>query len=172
MSSIISSPAETSGYPTLSAELFTAPIESGYEQLEWAMESLGAQFGIVIRDIDRFALMDDDPDCSAWLDEIISVLSTIELYIDPTVGLDLSLDSESLEELSETMLEESDWLLEHSEYVTERFGDYRLGVRLQALSAACFEVARCVPLDATQADLRSGRKEESGRPLDDLPTAA
>lgn len=171
MSSIINPPIETLDYPTLSTELFTDPIESGYEPLEWAMESLGAQFGIVIRDMDRFAAMEDDADRIAWLDEIVSILSTIELYVDPTIGLELSLDAESLGELSETMLEESDWLLDHSEFVSEHFGDYRLAVRLRALSAACFEVARCVPLDAgsSMEKMRTGRR---GSTFDDLPSAA
>lgn len=142
---------EPSHEETISPSLFTEPVESGYENLEWALESLSAQFGIVVRDIDRFASMGDDPDHVAWVDEIISALATIELYVDPTTGSDLEYDTESLEELSGVMLEESDWLLEHSEYVTERFGDYRLGVRLRALSGACFEVARCIPLGIDSA---------------------
>ena len=45
------------------------------------------------------------------------------------------------------MLEESDRLLEYSEYMVERFGEYRLGVRLRGLSAACFEVVRSAPIE-------------------------
>lgn len=106
MSSVLSSHPDSPDYPTLNSECFSGPVEYGHENLEWAIESPGARFAIVIRDLDRFVAM---------------------------------------EELSSTMLEESHWLTEHSELVTEEFGDCRLGIRLRALSAACFEVVRCVP---------------------------
>ncbi len=143
----------------VSPSLFSEPVETGYENLEWALESLSAQFAIVVRDFDRFASLVEDSDQAAWIDDVISTLATIELYVDPTLGSELAYDQESLEELVDIMLEEADWLHEYSEYMIERFGEYRLGVRLRALSAACFEVARSAPVELP----RHGRIESHSR---------
>lgn len=121
--------------------------ESGFVGFEWAIETLAAQFVIVIRDLERFAAMKDDPRHIAWIDETTAALATIELYLDPVDGIDTGDLSRHASEIADVLLEESDWLLDQSELVSEEFGDERLAVRLRGLSAACYEAVRCLPVE-------------------------
>lgn len=119
--------------------------ETGFESFEWALEVLSAQFGIVVRDLDRFAAMPTDPDHLAWIDEAFAALATLELLLENEDGSDLEWEPDRIDSLVDMLLEESDWLLEQADFVSEEFGDFRLAIRLRGLSGACYDAVRCLP---------------------------
>lgn len=137
--------------PALLDSASLSSFESGWDDFEWAMEVLSAHFGIVVRDLDRFAASSHDPDRLAWLDEAVAALASLEVYVDPVGEWELGIVPSQLDELAGLLLEESDWLLEQSEHVADCFGDFRLATRPRGLSAACFEAVRCAPSSSSFA---------------------
>ena len=173
MSSIVVSPDLLFSDDSVAGGIRPDPVETGWESFEWALETLAAQFGIVVRDLERFAAMRDDPEHLAWIDEAVAALATLELFAEPFPVFDPDGIPARIEELADVLLEESDWLREQSEFVSEVFADHRLAVRLRGLSAACYEAVRCLPPDALAApEIEPFPNLRFERGDDDRPRAA